>query len=449
MRTWTDNLAADRVLEDAMNSIIPVEGVTGRTFTHPVTGAKLTYGASLKIIEHFCASLVSLPLRVYATVLTFQPLQNNQEKPKPHYIPSIEAGQYLYELILPENSPIRTAMGQRYQQKHVAKASAAFEMVIELVKRKYIDENLMSTFKKLLPAFRNAQLALHEKKGSKYPVRIKPSLWEQGRNTTPAQLYLTILDISDGLDRPYQPLGLLTRTPLPEFPQFPLFLDSGRVTTALAKGLEKPLDVNPGMVEQMAIFTHRLWKDINNKVFDFDPAKLSYWIVPITTKDQCLFFDEPEICIDWAAIITVNENEEFKWTPSTPNEFLEGKFVLDRDSGGGRFFFKRVEPSLTPLSPVPDGVVKPWGPGGRLRKDILDYSNSLWGKGRAHMRTIWNLDQPVFEAELIPLHQNMLAEPMKNRKQQDQKLNKVYLCPEPLRISAVSFFSWFIMAHPC
>jgi endoribonuclease Dicer len=312
-------------------------------------------------------------------------------------------------------------------------------MVIQLVKCQYIDENLVSTYKKLLPAFRNAQLALHEKKGSKYTAKIKPSLWEQGRDTMPTLLYLTILDVGDGLDRPYQPLGLLTRTPLPEFPTFPLFLDSGKVTMALTQTMGKPLDVNPGMVEQMAIFTHRLWKDINNKVFDFSPLKLSYCVVPVIHQAQWTFLDEPEAYIDWAAIMTVNENEEFKWTPSTPNDFLNGKFVLDRDSGGGRFFFKQIAPSLTPLSPVPDGVAKPWGPGGRFRKDILDYSNSLWGQGRAFMRRVWHHNQPVFEAELILLHQNMLAEPAKTSTQQDQKLIKAYLCPEPLRISAVRF----------
>jgi endoribonuclease Dicer len=310
-------------------------------------------------------------------------------------------------------------------------------MIISLARCGFIDENLMSTFKKLLPAFRNAQLALHEKKGSQYSVRIKPSLWEQGRDTMPNELYLTILDVSDGLDRPYQPLGLLTRTPMPDFPQFPLFLLSGKVTTVLTKTLEKPLAVNSGMVEQIAIFTHRLWKDINNKVFDFDPTKLPYWVVPAIPRDQCPSLDEPELCIDWAAVLTVNENEEFKWTPSTQNESLNGKFVLDRDSGGGRFFLKQIEPSLTPLSPVPEGLAKPWGPGVKFRKDILDYSNSLWGKGRAYMRTIWQQDQPVFEAELVLLHQNMLAEPLKHSAQQDQKLTKAYLCPEPLRISAV------------
>jgi endoribonuclease Dicer len=359
-------------------------------------------------------------------------------QPKPHYIPSTEAGQYFYELILPETSPIRTVTGQRYRRKHTAKASAAFEMVIELMKRTYIDEHLMSTFKKRIHAFQNAQLALPEKKGCKYPARIKPSLWEQGRDTMPRQLYLTIVDVSNGLDRSYQPLGLLTRTSLPDFPQFPLFLDSGKVTMVLTKAVEKPLDVDPGIVEQMAIYTHRLWKDVNNKVFDFDPARLSYWVVPVIARDQRSVSEDPETYIDWAAVMTVNENEEYKWTPSTPNEFLAGKFVLDRDSGGGRFFFRSVEPNLTPLDPVPEGLVKPWGPGGKVRKDILDYSNSLWGKGRAHMRTVWRHDQPVFEAELILLHQNMLAETVRDLDKQTQKLTKAYLCPEPLRISAVS-----------
>jgi endoribonuclease Dicer len=65
MRTWCDNLAADRNLEDVNYNLVPVEGIGGRTFTHPVTLAKLTYGASLGIIEHFCTSLVSFPMRLF------------------------------------------------------------------------------------------------------------------------------------------------------------------------------------------------------------------------------------------------------------------------------------------------------------------------------------------------------------------------------------------------
>jgi endoribonuclease Dicer len=370
-------------------------------------------------------------------------------EPRPLYIPSIEAGYYIYELILPETSPVRTATGQRYKRKYTAKASAAFEMVVELVKRKYIDENLLSVFKKRIHAYQNAQLSLHEKKGRKYAARIKPSLWDQGRDTIPQRLYLTILDVSNGLDRPYQPLGLLTRTALPAFPQFPLFLESGTVTMVLTEPLEIPVDVDdPSIVEQMAIYTHRLWKDVNNKVFDFDPAKLSYWVVPVISRDRSHFSADPKMCIDWAAIMAVNENEEFKWTPDTPNEFLAGRFALDRDSGGGRFFLRNVEPTLKPLDPVPEDLVKPWGPGGRIRKDILDYSNSLWGKGRAYMRTIWHHDQPVYEAELILLHQNMLAETVKNPDRQAQGLTKAYLCPEPLRISAVCGRSCISIVRP-
>jgi hypothetical protein len=59
MRAWCANLATDRTLIEAEYERTSAEAVTGRIYIHPTTRAKLTYGASLGIIEQFCASLVS------------------------------------------------------------------------------------------------------------------------------------------------------------------------------------------------------------------------------------------------------------------------------------------------------------------------------------------------------------------------------------------------------
>jgi hypothetical protein len=59
MRDWCDNLTADRNIQDSKYNIVAEEGTTGRMFIHPITQAKLTYGASLGIIERFCSTLVS------------------------------------------------------------------------------------------------------------------------------------------------------------------------------------------------------------------------------------------------------------------------------------------------------------------------------------------------------------------------------------------------------
>jgi endoribonuclease Dicer len=426
MRKWCDDLPPDRVIGSGDESHPENELVCGLIYVNPKTGAKLTYPASLGVLAMFTSTLR---------------YHDNTLPPRPHYVASVEAGQYVYEVILPETSPIRCIRGRPHRRKMVAKQSAAFEMIIALMKgnavgKKWIDDNFMSTYRKQVHSWANAQVALHEKKGSKYPVRMKPSLWSQGRDTIPTELYLTIIDVSDGLDRPYQPLGLLTHTKLPDFPQFPIFLNSGRVTSVITKGIDERFKLTGDCIDRLTVMTHRFWKDANHKIFEVAPGKMSYWVVPVVPDNSR---HSQSVCdyIDWTAVNTVYENEEFSWTQEMSNDELKGKFVVDRDAGGGRFFLVRVEPNFTPSSPVPDGVVKPWGPGSKKREDIIDYSNSLWRSAREHMRNKWRRDQPVFEAEMVVHHQNMLAEVLPTGKKEGEKITKAYLCPEPMRISAV------------
>lgn len=347
---------------------------------------------------------------------------------------SVDGGLYICEVVLPATSPIRAFRGKRWKSKALAKRSAAFEMCIALLKKEFLDGHLLSVYKKRLPAFRNAQLALSSKKHNMYPMRLKPTLWSTGRGTAPTELYLTILDVSAGLDRPYQPLGLLTRAPLPELPQFPLFLDTGKITMATTKSFQAKLVVNEAVLDLLTIFTHRLWKDINAKTFEVDTPRMSYWVAPIIVDDTLHTILEPDSHIDWKILTTVFRNEEYPWTPEMPDSFLTDKFLVDRWSGNRRFICKGVHPSYKPLDLVPSNTIKPGGPGGKNRLDILAYSISLWGKSGAKTREESNLDQPVVDTDQILHRQNWLAKPEKSEK---ERLTKAYLCPQPLRISSV------------
>jgi endoribonuclease Dicer len=60
MRVWCETLPADRTLRGNDFDWEINDKKHGRIFTHPVTGAKLTYSASLVVLSHFTSSLVSL-----------------------------------------------------------------------------------------------------------------------------------------------------------------------------------------------------------------------------------------------------------------------------------------------------------------------------------------------------------------------------------------------------
>jgi endoribonuclease Dicer len=347
---------------------------------------------------------------------------------------SVNGGQYICEVILPATSPLRSARGLHYRKKALAKRSAAFEMCTLLLKSKFLDAHLLSVYKKRLPAFRNAQLALSSKKHNMYPMRVKPSAWSEGRGTIPSELYLTILDVSEGLDRPHQPIGILTRAAMPVLPQFPLFLDSGKITMAITRNRKKKIIVNEQILDQFTIFTLRLWKDVNAKLFEVNVASMSYWVVPILDDNLLATIEESELHIDWITLKTVFENEEYRWTPDMDDSFFEDKLLVDRYSGNRRFFSKGVNPAYKPLDPVPDNTVKV---SGKNRSDILAYSILLWGKSGAAMREKCSLDQPVVETDQILHRQNWLSEPEASEK---DRLTKAFLCPQPLEISAVFVF---------
>jgi endoribonuclease Dicer len=321
----------------------------------------------------------------------------------------------------------------------MAKRSAAFEMCISLLKKGFIDGHLLSVYKKQLPAFRNAQLALSSKKSNMYPMRLKPSLWSEGRGTVPTQLYLTILDVSAGLDRPHRPIGLLTRRPLPDFPQFPLFLDSGNVTMVITTSIENDLAVTEAVLDHLTTFTLRLWKDVNAKIFAFDVAAMSYWVTPIMVAETPDKGSSPNTLIDWALLKTVFENEEYPWTPEMPDSFLADKFLVDRWAGGQRWICHGVNPVYKPFDPIPSNTVKPGGPGGKNRFDILSYSISMFPnsvKGK-RLKAECNLNQPVVETDQIMHRQNWLD---KLEVVNGERITKAFLCPQPLKISAVCVF---------
>lgn len=417
MRQFCQSLPADRLLlgndVDFENDMVKERNF--RTFTDPSTGAKLTYGSSLAVLAHFISSLP----------------QGNEIPLQPNYIMSIEAGKFVCEVILPDNSPINSAIGRPASKKSVAKRSAAFEACILLRKGKYLDGNLLPIYTKQLPVMRNALLALDMKKKNSYRMRIKPSVWEYGRGDLPTALYLTILDVTNGLERPYQPMGLLTRVPLPQMPRFPVYLREGKITEVKSMSFGSGFDVSGDMIEHLTTLTLRAYKDIFAKTYEHDPTKMSYWFAPLKDPKTVVIegYESPADFINWSVVQDVFETEEYKWTPDMKHEYLRYRFLVDKWDGGRRFFSVEVAPDMKAMDPLPAHSEKHK----KFNDSILDYSVSLWNKSRKNYS--WDLSQPVVEAERVPFRRNLLAPA--EEKEHDGKI-RCFVCPEPLRISAVS-----------
>ncbi|KAF1994791.1 dicer-like protein 1 [Amniculicola lignicola CBS 123094] len=423
MRAFCNDLPRDQILDsivDAELAMLLEDEQSLPSFTDPTTNAKLTYRSSLSILSHYVATA---------------PTKNREEISQPTYVVSYEEGNFICEVTLPEYvpTPLSSVRGKPCRKKAVAKSSAAYEMCLKLHESNHLDSRFLPTIAKALPAMRNAMLAISEKNKGMYNMRIKPKLWMIGYDSLPDMLYLTVIDVSHGLERPHQPLGFITRVPFPEIPQFPIFLNDGRPSMVVTTPIATAMTATAEILELFTKLTLQVYSDMFAKVFEQDTSKMSYWLVPVrsgafaSAHPAC---HTPGELIDWAQVHEICDKGEYRWTPTMSNDFLADKYIVDNWDGGRRFYSNVVAPHLKPKDPVPDSV-----PRHKYMDNILDYSVSLWTKSRE--RKVWDLTQPVLEVEKIPFRRNLLA--LVEKDEDEVKMKPIaWVCPEPLRISALT-----------
>lgn len=347
---------------------------------------------------------------------------------------SVEKKKFVCEVILPESSPVHSAIGRPSSRKAIARRSAAFEACLLLRQSNHLDKNLIPTYHKTLPHMRNAQLALNMNKAHSYPMMIKPNLWEKTRGSLPSELFLTILALEtpQNLGRPCQPLALLTRTRLPDIPPFILHLQVDKVSQLLCTSISASLIVSGTVLTELNEFTLRIYYDIFNKTFEVNEPQMSYWLAPIVKSwETSRKFDSSHQLIDWAVLAHVSQHSEMPWTIGMPHADLIDRYLVDKWHGGNRFYSLEIKPDLGPFDPVPEGTAK-----AKHMDSIINYTtghlykNSMLAKTRK-----WEPDQPVILAHKIFHRLNLLDEITEKGKDVN---TTAYLCPEPLKISAVS-----------
>ena len=277
-------------------------------------------------------------------------------------------------------------------------------------------------------------------------MKTKPSLWEQTRGSEPRKLFMTVIELTnpENLGRSCQPLALLTRTRLPDVPLFLLYLQADKVSNVACSSLSCSLEIDATSLEMLTQYTMCIYKDIFNKEFVADPKLMDYWLAPVVTQWKTILHENlAHTLLEWTSIRHVAQDfanpSVQSWSKETPHEELINRFLIDRWDGGRRFFSVAIEPNLRPMDPVPGDVVLQ----GKEKKaeSILSYSISLWSKSRARNQENWSRDQPVLRAERVLHRLNWLEE-----FSEKEKIARTtsYLCPEPLKFSAVgkNLFPW-------
>jgi endoribonuclease Dicer len=396
-----------------------------RVYKVPETGAKLTYKISLMVLSNFVDSLPHGPDIILS----------------PEYVMTIEGKQFICEVVLPEASPVRGAVGRPCSTKQVAKCSAAFETCLLLRQGKYLNEWLLPIFTKQLPVMRNALLAVDSKKREAYDMRTKPEMWSAG--SIPEEFFVSVLSLGtpECLDRTSQPLALLTRSPMPQLPSFQLHFGSGKNSPVQVTSYSKPMKVDASCLNQINLFTLCIFDDVFSKSYESNQAQMPYFLVPIKSHssiDQC---SDPSEAISWDILKSIEEHHA-KWADkpwentawqNAPDEFFEDKFIVDPWDGSRKMWSVKVDRRFKPLDPVPSNSAP--RPGTRKNNDnIMEYSCSLWAKARA--RRTFDENQKVIEARYISLRRNLLDEFDASK---TEAARECWVILEPLKISPVGY----------
>lgn len=335
-------------------------------------------------------------------------------------------------MILPEGSPIRGLTGKPEPRKSLAKQSAAFETCILLRKKGLLDDHFVSTYQRRLPAMRNAKLSITSKKTTQYSMIVKPSFWKQECDGVPCELYLTVIVFSSAepLQRESHSMLLLTRKSLPQFPEFPIYLDDDVETIIRTIPVSKALSVSSKEIELLSNYTLRIFQDLYNKIYEMNQEIMPYWLIP--TASGISEYGEglnPSDVIDWEALQFAKDHERLNSTSMSPGDFSD-RFVYDPWDGKYRYFLNGVNTSLRAKDPPPSFL-----PHRRHMKNIMEYGLSLYKRSRIHFLATCDWNQPVYDAELVPLRRNLLDKMSDSEKQVEKRM---VLCLETQVVSAVS-----------
>ncbi|TVY25861.1 Dicer-like protein [Lachnellula hyalina] len=395
-----------------------------RVYINPETGAKLTYKIGLSVLANFVDSLP----------------HSHETNLQAEYVITAQNKMFVGEVIMPEESPIRGSTGRPASTKQVAKCSAAFETCLNLVASNYLDKHLLPTYTRQLPAMRNALLAVDSKKEA-YDMKTKPALWSV--SGVPGELYVTImsLDNPEVVDRPLQPMALLTRSRLPELPSFVLHFGQGRNSPVQLTSLRSCIQVDPAIISQVNKFTLCIFDDVFSKEYESDVAKMPYFLAPVNQRASFDREQEPFSLIAWDILKIIEDHstlwedkgwEKMKPWQTEPDEFFEDKFVTDPFDGSRKLWLKGVTREYKATDPVPSNTAPRKARKGRPHDNIMEYSCSLWEKARA--RRVLDENQRVFAAEVISLRRNLLDEFSIS---ESQASDKCFVTLETLKVSPI------------
>lgn len=205
--------------------------------------------------------------------------------------------------------------------------------------------------------------------GPKCYPRKKSDFWHSAYDRSLKRLYPLVIstDYSDDPSKPYSPLIIVARQPLPALYDFKLFLSGVPAIMHLTRGA--PFELCDDQLEDLRLYTIRLCRAIGNKPFDCALDKMQYFFAPLTrtwnkANEIHLKWQHPNVFdhIPWDLVTLAAHS----WvTPLASSNLcsltkdVEDAVIQDRwVEFTRRYDVVRMRPDLNPLSKPADSPVR-------------------------------------------------------------------------------------------
>jgi endoribonuclease Dicer len=211
---------------------------------------------------------------------------------------------YVCTIIFPLGSPVSKVSGPACISVPDARRAACYQACIELFDRNVLDYRLFPLSTSLTSHRDTVSVPpgqteshLNKEDPVKFPLqdtnaevktfgthcypRKKPDFWDRSESVNSNHLYPTVIatNYSDDSSRPYTPLLILTRHPLPPLPSFRLFFSNIPGVIQLIRGAS--FEVDEDHLEDIHLYTIRICRAIANKPFTCPLEKMQYFFAPL------------------------------------------------------------------------------------------------------------------------------------------------------------------------
>ncbi|KAM3458327.1 hypothetical protein MY3296_000533 [Beauveria thailandica] len=352
--------------------------------------------------------------------------QGMDRSPKAEYVVCAAGPNFICWVILPDSAPFKSTTRILERSKIRARCAAAYEACTRLIEMGSINKNLQPTFKKNLPRMRNARLALSSKKQKEYTMLTKPKMWTSLPAGIPTLLFQTFIQVHPD-SAAATPIALLTREELPDMEPIKLFV-SADVTMSAKLIPGGPVKVSPEQVQKLAAFTLCLFDDVFSKKFEVKDEEIPFYFAPASVA----LYEHEKGAIDWQelehVVLSMHQSPVVD-----PGNIARHHLVIDPHSGARKFIIHEIEHALRATDQTPAGVPEHKNSGYQMSdRSIMQYSCST---RRAQRQSIvFDTEQPVYKAWLLPLRRNFLDDDDMEIVKGDQPC---YITLQCLQVSAI------------